>query len=132
MQLNSAKAELIRVGYAKCTDLIEQAKLGQLSTQPGCTPDETLEAKILKELSTIRDQGGKACKANLPHTNSPLIMSLAGSKGSFINICQMVASVGQQALSGKRVPNGFESRSLPHFAKGSKEPEAKGWWNGTF
>ncbi|XP_075250352.1 DNA-directed RNA polymerase III subunit RPC1-like [Convolutriloba macropyga] len=127
LELNKAKAELIRVGYAKCTDLIDQAKCGQLSTQPGCTLDETLEAKILKELSTIRDQGGKACKANLPHTNSPLIMSLAGSKGSFINICQMVASVGQQALSGKRVPNGFESRSLPHFAKGSKEPEAKGF-----
>ena len=130
--LNEAKAGLIRVGYAKCTDLIEQANCGQLSTQPGCSLDETLEAKILKELSTIRDEGGKACKANLPHTNSPLIMSLAGSKGSFINICQMVASVGQQAISGKRVPNGFENRSLPHFHKGSKLPEAKGFVANSF
>jgi DNA-directed RNA polymerase III subunit RPC1 len=29
----------------------------------------------------------------------------------------MVACVGQQAISGSRVPNGFEDRSLPHFEK---------------
>ena len=37
--------------------------------------------------------------------------------GSFINISQMIACVGQQALSGKRTPDGFENRSLPHFRK---------------
>lgn len=36
-------------------------------------------------------------------------------KGSFINISQMIACVGQQAISGHRVPNGFEDRALPHF-----------------
>lgn len=35
------------------------------------------------------------------HHNSPLIMTLCGSKGSKINISQMVACVGQQAVSGK-------------------------------
>lgn len=35
--------------------------------------------------------------------------------GSFINISQMISCVGQQALNGKRVPNGFHNRSLPHF-----------------
>lgn len=35
--------------------------------------------------------------------------------GSFINISQMIACVGQQAISGKRVPNGFEDRALPHY-----------------
>lgn len=29
----------------------------------------------------------------------------------------MIACVGQQALSGHRVPDGFESRSLPHFKR---------------
>lgn len=37
--------------------------------------------------------------------------------GSNINISQMIACVGQQALNGKRVPNGFEDRSLPHFER---------------
>lgn len=40
--------------------------------------------------------------------------------GSFINISQMIACVGQQAISGSRVPDGFENRSLPHFEKHSK------------
>lgn len=35
---------------------------------------------------------------NLPYTNSPLIMATSGSKGSDINICQMIATVGQQVL----------------------------------
>ena len=40
--------------------------------------------------------------------------------GSNINISQMIACVGQQAISGKRVPNGFEDRALPHFDRKGK------------
>jgi hypothetical protein len=29
----------------------------------------------------------------------------------------MIACVGQQAISGHRVPNGFEDRALPHFER---------------
>lgn len=49
-------------------------------------------------------------------------MSQCGSKGSPSNISQMVACVGQQSVSGARVPNGFLDRSLPHFHKNSKIP----------
>ncbi|CAF3713861.1 unnamed protein product, partial [Rotaria sordida] len=51
---------------------------------------------------------------------------------SNINISQMVACVGQQAISGSRVPNGFEDRSLPHFEKDSKIPAAKGFVENSF
>lgn len=54
--------------------------------------------------------------------NSPLIMSQCGSKGSPINISQMVACVGQQSVGGRRAPNGFMDRSLPHFPKKAKTP----------
>lgn len=54
--------------------------------------------------------------------NSPLIMSQCGSKGSPINISQMVACVGQQAVGGRRAPDGFIDRSLPHFPRKSKAP----------
>lgn len=59
-------------------------------------------------------------------------MALSGSKGSVINISQMVACVGQQAISGHRVPNGFEDRSLPHFERHSKSPAAKGFVSNSF
>lgn len=44
----------------------------------------------------------------------------------------MVACVGQQIISGHRVPNGFQDRSLPHFLKGSKDPPAKGFVRNSF
>lgn len=58
----------------------------------------------------------------LPWRNSPLIMSQCGSKGSLINISQMVACVGQQSVGGRRAPNGFIDRSLPHFPRKDKTP----------
>ena len=72
---------------------------------------------VLGELSVIRESAGKSCKHELHRTNSPLTMALCGSKGSFINISQMIACVGQQAISGRRIPDGFEDRALPHFPK---------------
>merc|ERR1711871_974253 len=44
-------------------------------------------------------------------------MVTAGSKGSFVNIAQIIALVGQQVVSGGRIPYGFRKRSLPHFPK---------------
>uniref|UniRef100_A0A8C2A6N3 DNA-directed RNA polymerase subunit n=1 Tax=Cyprinus carpio TaxID=7962 RepID=A0A8C2A6N3_CYPCA len=125
--LLKAKQELLDAGYKKCDEYIEALKTGRLQQQPGCTAEETLEALILKELSVIRDHAGSACLRELDKSNSPLIMALCGSKGSFINISQMIACVGQQAISGSRVPDGFENRSLPHFQKHSKLPAAKGF-----
>lgn len=48
------------------------------------------------------------------------LLHMCEHTGSFINISQMIACVGQQAISGSRVPDGFENRSLPHFEKHSK------------
>ena len=38
----------------------------------------------------------------------------------------MIACVGQQAISGKRVPNGFEDRALPHFERKGKTVQGAG------
>lgn len=57
--------------------------------------------------------------------NSPLIMSQCGSKGSPINISQMIACVGQQSVGGRRAPNGFINRTLPHFPINSKTPAVR-------
>ena len=67
--------------YTKCDGYIKDFEEGRLQTQPGCTAEETVEAVILKELSTIRDHAGKICQLELHPTNSPLIMALSGSKG---------------------------------------------------
>jgi DNA-directed RNA polymerase II subunit RPB1 len=38
-----------------------------------------------------------------------------------------MACVGQQNVEGKRIPFGFNKRSLPHFAKDDYGPESKGF-----
>lgn len=51
----------------------------------------------------------------------------AGSKGTNINISQIMGCVGQQNVEGKRIPFGFRHRSLPHFTKYDYGPESKGF-----
>lgn len=67
----------------------------------------------IAELSSIRDKIAQTI--NLKYTNSALVMAESGSKGSKINITQMVALVGQQVINGQLVPLSFGGRSLPHF-----------------
>lgn len=131
-KLIEAKNKLLESGYSKCDEYILEMEKGTLQCQPGCSMEQTLEAMMLSELSSIRELAAKACFRELHSTNAPRIMAQSGSKGSNINISQMIACVGQQALNGKRVPNGFEDRSLPHFERHSKIPAARGFVENSF
>ena len=64
---------------------------------------------------------------NLTTWNRLKAMVFAGSKGSNLNISQIMACVGQQNVEGKRIPFGFSKRSLPHFSKDDYGPESKGF-----
>ncbi|KAJ3182234.1 hypothetical protein HDU85_003276 [Gaertneriomyces sp. JEL0708] len=130
--LAKEKERVVEEGYAKCDETIKQSKAGLLPNQPGCNEEQTLESKLSGILSRIRDDVGGTCFAELNKYNAPLIMSLCGSKGSKINVSQMVACVGQQIISGSRIPNGFIDRSLPHFSKDAKTPAAKGFVRNSF
>lgn len=44
----------------------------------------------------------------------------------------MIACVGQQTVSGSRVPEGFIHRTLPHFSVNARDPEAKGFVKNSF
>jgi DNA-directed RNA polymerase II subunit RPB1 len=70
---------------------------------------------------------GKAAQNSLDWRNNIIKMVTSGSKGSFINISQMMACVGQQNVEGKRIPFGFVGRTLPHFNKDDFGPESRGF-----
>ena len=130
--LKAKKEELVEIAYAKCDELIDMYNKGKLETQPGCNEEQTLEAKIGGLLSKVREEVGDVCINELDNLNAPLIMATCGSKGSTLNVSQMVAVVGQQIISGNRVPDGFQDRSLPHFQKNSKTPQSKGFVRNSF
>ncbi|POW18023.1 hypothetical protein PSTT_00252 [Puccinia striiformis] len=131
-RLSTQKNALVAKAYKETDELIQQSKAGKLETLPGRDLDQTLEAMISGVLSKVRDSLGEICMAELTRHNAPLIMATCGSKGSKINVAQMVACVGQQIISGNRIPDGFQDRSLPHFHKKAKEPPAKGFVRNSF
>ena len=117
------------IGKAKLDvkDLIKQAQEKRLEAQPGRTMQESFESKVNQVLNKARDEAGNSAQGSLPDTNNVLRMVTAGSKGSFINISQMIACVGQQNVEGKRIPYGFVDRTLPHFTKDDYGPESRGF-----
>ena len=132
LELQRTKEEKVQRAYEQCIDLIEKAKRGKLENLPGCNQEQTLESKISGVLSGVRSDVGEICMTELSRYNAALLMTVCGSKGSKINVAQMVACVGQQIISGSRVPNGFQDRSLPHFPKKSKDPPSKGFVRNSF
>ena len=56
----------------------------------------------------------------------------SGSKGKITNIGQMVACLGQQNVDGKRIPNGFNDRTLPHYYKYDDSAQARGFVKNSF
>ncbi|XP_077239616.1 DNA-directed RNA polymerase III subunit 1-like isoform X2 [Tasmannia lanceolata] len=130
--LNHQKKTTIEKGYEECDNLILSYNKGTLALQSGCNAAQTLESRITGVLNKVRDTAANVCMDTLHWRNSPLIMSCCGSKGSPINISQMVACVGQQSVGGRRAPDGFINRTLPHFHRNSKTPAAKGFVANSF
>ncbi|KAF2405268.1 DNA-directed RNA polymerase III subunit RPC1 [Trichodelitschia bisporula] len=130
--LVSKKQKLMDAAKAKCNAIIIAFKEGKLGRDPGCDEELTLENKLSGILSQVRQDAGEVCFQELRRWNSPVIMAKSGSKGSLINVSQMVASVGQQMIGGKRVVNGFQDRTTPHFPKGARDPLSKGFVENSF
>ena len=78
-------------------------------------------------LNDARDKTGGLAQKSLSEFNNFKQMVVAGSKGSKINISQVIAVVGQQNVSGKRIPFHFNHRTLPSFMKDDFSPESKGF-----
>ena len=64
--------------------------------------------------------------------NRMMNMINSKSKGNPINVSQMMGSVGQQSVEGKRIMYGFDHRTLPHFTKYDDGPESRGFVENSF
>ena len=131
-KLTLLKRMVVEKAYAECDALIQRFKDGNLAKATGCNEEQTVENLISGILSKVRQQAGEYCFAELSRWNSPMIMATSGSKGSNINVSQMVALVGQQTIENKRVADGFQDRSLPHFQKNARQPPSKGFVRNSF
>lgn len=108
-------------------EVIQKAHNMELEPTPGNTLRQTFENQVNRILNDARDKTGGSAKKSLTEYNNLKAMVVSGSKGSNINISQVIACVGQQNVEGKRIPFGFRKRSLPHFIKDDYGPESKGF-----
>ena len=119
-------------GFKKSDIEIEKYNKGEIELKPGLNMEQSLENNLNNILSKVRDNLGEKLRNNLPKTNTALRMASSGSKGNETNLCQMIGCLGQQIINGKRVPNSFINRSLPHFEEYSKYPSSKGFISHSF
>ncbi len=108
-------------------ELITQYREDKLEALPGRSKMETLELKILERLNKARNMTGKVVKEFGPQDTATLVMANSGSRGNFLNLAQMAACVGQQAMRGQRIVRGFNHRTLSAFERGDLSPDAHGF-----
>lgn len=111
---------------------IQAYKSGRIRLKPGCDALQSLESEVNGLLGKVRENCGKEALGALSFRNSPLCMAQCGSKGSPLNISQMIACLGQQSVGGARIQDGFVGRTLPHFPIGALYPAAKGFVANSF
>ena len=98
----------------------------------GKTNQAEFEDKIFGILNKAMEGAGEIGQDSLANENRMTAMVRAGSKGGPLNIAQMIACTGQQNIDGKRIPYGFEDRTLPHFKKYDDGAEARGFVQSSF
>ncbi len=111
--------------------LIEKFHSGKLEPLPGRTLEETLELRILESLNKARNKSGDVAMKQV-RRSSALTMARCGARGNALNIAQMSAVVGQQALRGKRIDSGYSGRTLPYFKRDDLSPKARGFIRSNF
>ena len=112
--------------------LINELHIGTFENKTGKSNEEEFETKVNIYLNKAAEEAGKIGRKSLDKDNRFVIMVNAGSKGSILNIAQMVSCLGQQNVDGKRIPYGYEDRTLPCYNKYDDSPEARGFVESSF
>ena len=116
----------------KVKNLIDQMHTGVFENNTGKTNQFEFETQVSSILNKAEETARKIGRNNLAKDNRFVTMVNAGSKGNNINISQMISCLGQQNVDGKRIPYGFEDRTLPHYTKYNDTPEARGFVQSSF
>ena len=132
IETNERITEAITKKKKEVHDLINQIQIGVFENNTGKTNENEFETQVNAILNKAQEEAGKIGRKSLKNDNRFVTMVNAGSKGNNINIAQMISCLGQQNVDGKRIPYGFDNRTLPHFSKYDDSPEARGFVEDSF
>jgi DNA-directed RNA polymerase II subunit RPB1 len=131
-ETEEAVQEIFAKGRKEVSDLISSVHAGQFLNSSGRADGEELENKILNILKGVAAKIGEETVKKLPTSNRMVQMVTSGSKGSEINIQQMIGLLAQQVVAGKRVQYSLQDRTLPHFTKYDDGLESRGFVENSF
>ena len=119
--------QAIDVQKLEVQSLINKVHLGIFENNTASSNNVEFETQVGNLLNEATNQAGKKARESLSKENRFLMIVTSGSKGTLINISQMISCLGQQNVDGKRIPYGFDSRTLPHYSKFDDSPKARGF-----
>ena len=129
---NEEITKAINKKKSEVQSLIDEMHLGVFENKTGKSNESEFETQVNNILNQATQAAGKIGRTSLSAGNRFVTMVEAGSKGSDLNISQMISCLGQQNVDGKRIPYGFEDRTLPHFTKFDDSPAARGFVESSF
>jgi DNA-directed RNA polymerase beta' subunit len=106
---------------------IDKLHLGIFENDTSNSNMVQFELTLNNILNKATEQSGKIGRKSLSKDNRFLMIVESGSKGSLVNISQMISCLGQQNVDGKRISYGFDDRTLPHYKKFDDSPAARGF-----
>ena len=123
----------IDVTYHREEYVYKKRSDGLLERKYHTSLNDEFETLVTNELNTATDEVGSITTNALNKIDNRFVnMESAGSKGNIINICQMIACVGQCAVDGKRIPKHYKNRTLPHFCQFDNSSESRGFVENSF
>jgi DNA-directed RNA polymerase II subunit RPB1 len=131
-ETDAAVERILTTQQQAVDELLSQVQLGVFDNFSGKSNVDELETQINNLLSKGQNDAGRAALNALHPCNRFKDMFRSGAKGSELNIQQMTACLGQQTVDGKRIPYGFEHRTLPHFTKFDDSAVARGFVQRSF
>lgn len=118
------------------TRLINDVHNNRFKNESTLSNSDYFEALMTDVLSATKTKNQNMVMESTSVANNRLLNMLkqsgAGSKGTALNFLQMVACLGQQSIDGKRIVNGFDDRTLPHFTKHDDSPVSRGFVSRSF
>jgi DNA-directed RNA polymerase II subunit RPB1 len=127
---DKASNSIVKIIEDKSSDaaeLIDRVQMGLFENTSGRSTQDAFESQIKSIFDKCRSESGRVGLDSLSPHNRFTSMVKAGSKGSDLNLTFMMACLGQQDIDGKRIPYGFDNRTLPHFNKYDDTGIARGF-----
>jgi DNA-directed RNA polymerase II subunit RPB1 len=124
-------AEILKA-KATASVAIQNAKMGSIGKENAFTYKKEFPRKIIETMNSCRGVVEKKVVSSTKADNSIDIMVKCGSKGTRVNMCQIVGMLGQQEIEGSWVENQSYRRTLPHYHKDDLRPEAHGFIENSF